>query len=125
MYLIVGKRSGLSTLIQSKLKFFYQNVFVLLSFKVESEVVAVPLMKGGWVRDAHSQDPIQPSELDEHIEDQVLRAAPVENHRQGTEPSRRFLVDLKSGLLKNYVSEMSRRPSGCKCVCVRVSVQWL
>ncbi|XP_062373857.1 uncharacterized protein wu:fa56d06 [Sardina pilchardus] len=64
--------------------------------KMESEVVAVPLVKGGWVRDA----------------DQVLRAAPEVVRRQGTEPSRRFLVDLNTGLLKDHVDEMDRKPSG-------------
>ncbi|XP_041934988.1 uncharacterized protein wu:fa56d06 isoform X1 [Alosa sapidissima] len=81
--------------------------------KIESEVVAVPLVKGGWVRDALSQDPIQPSGSEElRKANQVLRAASEENRRQGTEPSRRFLVDLNTGLLKDYVGEMSRRPSG-------------
>ncbi|XP_048124652.1 uncharacterized protein wu:fa56d06 isoform X4 [Alosa alosa] len=81
--------------------------------KIESEVVAVPLVKGGWVRDALSQDPIQPSGSEELRKvNQVLRAASEENRRQGTEPSRRFLVDLNTGLLKDYVDEMSRRPSG-------------
>ncbi|XP_041934989.1 uncharacterized protein wu:fa56d06 isoform X2 [Alosa sapidissima] len=79
----------------------------------KSEVVAVPLVKGGWVRDALSQDPIQPSGSEElRKANQVLRAASEENRRQGTEPSRRFLVDLNTGLLKDYVGEMSRRPSG-------------
>ncbi|XP_048124651.1 uncharacterized protein wu:fa56d06 isoform X3 [Alosa alosa] len=81
--------------------------------KIESEVVAVPLVKGGWVRDALSQDPIQPSGSEELRKvNQVLRAASEENRRQGTEPSRRFLVDLNTGLLKDYVDEMNRRPSG-------------
>uniref|UniRef100_W5KY71 Uncharacterized LOC103026164 n=1 Tax=Astyanax mexicanus TaxID=7994 RepID=W5KY71_ASTMX len=31
--------------------------------------------------------------------------------RQGTEPSRRFLVDLNTGILKEHVSEMDRRVS--------------
>ncbi|KAI5090167.1 protein SON [Silurus meridionalis] len=37
------------------------------------------------------------------------KAAPTEERRQGTEPSRRFLVDLNTGLLKEYISEMDRR----------------
>ncbi|XP_036413381.1 uncharacterized protein wu:fa56d06 [Colossoma macropomum] len=40
------------------------------------------------------------------------KAVPVEFRRQGTEPSRRFLVDLNTGLLKEHVSEMNRRVSG-------------
>ncbi|XP_063073755.1 uncharacterized protein wu:fa56d06 [Engraulis encrasicolus] len=66
------------------------------------DVVAVPLAEGGWVRGALGLD---------HPE-QVRRAEPEENRRQGTEPSRRFLVDLNTGLLKNYVGEMNRRPAG-------------
>ncbi|XP_031438414.1 uncharacterized protein wu:fa56d06 isoform X2 [Clupea harengus] len=79
--------------------------------KEEKEVVAVPLVKGGWMRDGLSLDPIQSSGSEE-LNKQVLRAAPEENRRQGTEPSRRFLVDLRTGLLKDYVGEMRRRPSG-------------
>ena len=36
-------------------------------------------------------------------------SVPVEQRRQGTEPSRRFLMDLNSGLLKEHISEMERR----------------
>uniref|UniRef100_A0A8C6WEQ5 C-type lectin domain-containing protein n=1 Tax=Neogobius melanostomus TaxID=47308 RepID=A0A8C6WEQ5_9GOBI len=32
--------------------------------------------------------------------------------RQGTEPSRRTIVDLKTGLVQDYVSEMERRTGG-------------
>ena len=32
--------------------------------------------------------------------------------RQGTEPSRRFLMDMDTGMLKHEVSEMNRRVSG-------------
>ncbi|XP_039504171.1 uncharacterized protein wu:fa56d06 isoform X2 [Pimephales promelas] len=39
-------------------------------------------------------------------------AVPVELRRQGTEPSRRFLMDLNTGMLKNEISEMNRRVSG-------------
>lgn len=41
------------------------------------------------------------------------KAVPVEFRRQGTEPSRRFLVDLNTGMLKEHVSEMNRRVAGC------------
>ena len=38
------------------------------------------------------------------------RRIPAHDHRrQGTEPSRRFLVDLNTGLLKERASEMERR----------------
>ncbi|XP_073699172.1 uncharacterized protein [Garra rufa] len=37
---------------------------------------------------------------------------PVEIRRQGTEPSRRFLMDLNTGMLKEELSEMNRRVSG-------------
>lgn len=43
------------------------------------------------------------------------KVAPAEEHRQGTEPSRRFVVDLNTGLLKEYISEMDRRAEGCMC----------
>ncbi|KAI4796355.1 hypothetical protein KUCAC02_027807 [Chaenocephalus aceratus] len=33
---------------------------------------------------------------------------PVSDFRQGTEPSRRFIVDLNSGLLQEHMSEMDR-----------------
>ncbi|XP_056119253.1 uncharacterized protein wu:fa56d06 [Rhinichthys klamathensis goyatoka] len=39
-------------------------------------------------------------------------AVPVELRRQGTEPSRRFLMDMNTGMLKKEVSEMNRRVSG-------------
>ncbi|XP_053472223.1 uncharacterized protein wu:fa56d06 isoform X2 [Ictalurus furcatus] len=47
----------------------------------------------------------------EHTEmrdDVNQKVAPIEEHRQGTEPSRRFVVDLNTGLLKEYISEMDR-----------------
>ncbi|XP_029597120.1 uncharacterized protein LOC115179624 isoform X3 [Salmo trutta] len=34
---------------------------------------------------------------------------PVEERRQGTEPSRRFIMNLNTGLVKEHVSEMDRR----------------
>ncbi|XP_067298972.1 uncharacterized protein wu:fa56d06 [Pseudorasbora parva] len=37
---------------------------------------------------------------------------PVEFCRQGTEPSRRFLMDLNTGMLKEEVGEINRRVSG-------------
>ncbi|XP_030634862.1 aggrecan core protein [Chanos chanos] len=40
---------------------------------------------------------------------QEFKAAPPELRRQGTEPSRRFLVDSYTGQLKEYISEMERR----------------
>ncbi|KAJ8352796.1 hypothetical protein SKAU_G00242720 [Synaphobranchus kaupii] len=42
---------------------------------------------------------------------QVHAAVPVEFRRQGTQPSRPHLVDLRSGLLQNQLSEMDRRVS--------------
>uniref|UniRef100_H3CYC7 Uncharacterized protein n=1 Tax=Tetraodon nigroviridis TaxID=99883 RepID=H3CYC7_TETNG len=33
----------------------------------------------------------------------------ADGFRQGTEPSRRFLVDLNTGLVKEHISEMDRR----------------
>ncbi|XP_077051696.1 uncharacterized protein LOC143701892 [Siphateles boraxobius] len=57
---------------------------------------------------------------DEHRDNSVLEdmkpkkqiAVPVELRRQGTEPSRRFLMDLNTGMLKEEVGEMNRRVSG-------------
>ncbi|XP_062866681.1 uncharacterized protein wu:fa56d06 isoform X2 [Trichomycterus rosablanca] len=40
------------------------------------------------------------------------KAVAPELRRQGTEPSRRFLVDLNTGLLKEHLSEMDRRVGG-------------
>ncbi|XP_036401447.1 pulmonary surfactant-associated protein D-like [Megalops cyprinoides] len=39
----------------------------------------------------------------------VQSPVPVEARRQGTQPSRAHIVDLRSGLPQNYVSEMDRR----------------
>ncbi|XP_016422169.1 uncharacterized protein LOC107751082 isoform X3 [Sinocyclocheilus rhinocerous] len=39
-------------------------------------------------------------------------SVPAEFCRQGTEPSRRFLMDLNTGMLKRGVGEMNRRVSG-------------
>nr|XP_046179324.1 uncharacterized protein LOC124010723 [Oncorhynchus gorbuscha] len=56
--------------------------------------VPVPVQRrvGGWVR-----------------ADVLPWSVPVEERRQGTEPSRRFLMDLNTGLVKEHVSEMDRR----------------
>ncbi|KAI7811434.1 hypothetical protein IRJ41_016447 [Triplophysa rosa] len=40
------------------------------------------------------------------------KSIPVELRRQGTEPSRRFLMDLDTGMLKENVGEMNRRVAG-------------
>ncbi|XP_023691530.1 uncharacterized protein [Paramormyrops kingsleyae] len=40
---------------------------------------------------------------------QSQKAVPVEDRRQGTEPSRRHLVDLRTGLVQDHVSQMQRR----------------
>ncbi|XP_073722393.1 uncharacterized protein [Misgurnus anguillicaudatus] len=40
------------------------------------------------------------------------KPVPVEERRQGTEPSRRFLMDLNTGMLKEEVGEMNRRVAG-------------
>uniref|UniRef100_A0A4W5KE13 C-type lectin domain-containing protein n=1 Tax=Hucho hucho TaxID=62062 RepID=A0A4W5KE13_9TELE len=37
------------------------------------------------------------------------RSVPVEERRQGTEPSRRFIMDLNTGLVKEHINEMDRR----------------
>ncbi|XP_021426663.2 uncharacterized protein LOC110495650 isoform X2 [Oncorhynchus mykiss] len=56
--------------------------------------VPVPVQRrvGGWVR-----------------ADVLPWSVPVEERRQGTEPSRRFLMDLNTGLVKEHISEMDRR----------------
>ncbi|KAL1022146.1 hypothetical protein UPYG_G00022760 [Umbra pygmaea] len=54
--------------------------------------VQVQRRVGGWVR-----------------ADALPRTVPVEERRQGTEPSRRILVDLNTGLVKEHISEMERR----------------
>uniref|UniRef100_A0A8C7FMF4 Uncharacterized LOC109883376 n=1 Tax=Oncorhynchus kisutch TaxID=8019 RepID=A0A8C7FMF4_ONCKI len=56
--------------------------------------VPVPVQRrvGGWVR-----------------ADVLPWSVPVEERRQGTEPSRRFLMDLNTGLVKEHASEMDRR----------------
>ncbi|KAJ8003868.1 hypothetical protein DPEC_G00152870 [Dallia pectoralis] len=66
--------------------------------KVEHEPIDVPVpipfqrREGGWVR-----------------VDTLHQAAPLGERRQGTEPSRRFLVDLNTGRVKEHDSEMERR----------------
>ncbi|KAA0722659.1 hypothetical protein E1301_Tti015144 [Triplophysa tibetana] len=45
-------------------------------------------------------------------QEQNHKQVPVELRRQGTEPSRRFLMDLNTGMLKENVGEMNRRVSG-------------
>ncbi|XP_056595106.1 uncharacterized protein wu:fa56d06 isoform X2 [Triplophysa dalaica] len=45
-------------------------------------------------------------------QEQNHKQAPVELRRQGTEPSRRFLMDLNTGMLKENVGEMNRRVAG-------------
>ncbi|XP_043115899.1 uncharacterized protein wu:fa56d06 isoform X3 [Puntigrus tetrazona] len=54
--------------------------------------------------DIRSQDPSQPKE--NH------KAVPVEIRRQGTEPSRRILIDTNTGMPKEQLGEMNRRVSG-------------
>ncbi|XP_051766066.1 uncharacterized protein wu:fa56d06 isoform X2 [Ctenopharyngodon idella] len=53
---------------------------------------------------------IKSQDSSEHKENHI--AVPVESRRQGTEPSRRFLMDMNTGMLKEEVSEMNRRVSG-------------
>ncbi|XP_067116659.1 uncharacterized protein wu:fa56d06 [Osmerus mordax] len=55
--------------------------------------VPAKMTEAGWVRESVS----------------LPRSVPVEQRRQGTEPSRRFLMDLNTGLLKEHISEMERR----------------
>ncbi|MCI4393591.1 hypothetical protein PGIGA_G00159230 [Pangasianodon gigas] len=51
---------------------------------------------------------LAPEHTEKMQDDTNQKVAPIEEHRQGTEPSRRFLVDLNTGLLKEYISEMDR-----------------
>ncbi|XP_053085711.1 uncharacterized protein wu:fa56d06 [Pangasianodon hypophthalmus] len=51
---------------------------------------------------------LAPEHTEKMQDDMNQKVAPTEEHRQGTEPSRRFLVDLNTGLLKEYISEMDR-----------------
>lgn len=46
------------------------------------------------------------------------KVAPIEKHRQDTKPSKRFVVDLNTGLLKEYVGEMDRRVEGYTLVLI-------
>lgn len=48
------------------------------------------------------------------------KIAPIEEHRQGTETSKRFVVDLNTGLLKEYIGKMDRRGEGCMCLVMLV-----
>ncbi|XP_016093475.1 uncharacterized protein [Sinocyclocheilus grahami] len=53
---------------------------------------------------------IRSQDSSEHKENH--KAVPVEIHRQGTEPSRRILIDTNTGMPKEELSEMNRRVSG-------------
>ncbi|XP_016355516.1 uncharacterized protein LOC107698895 [Sinocyclocheilus anshuiensis] len=54
---------------------------------------------------------IRSQDSSEHKENH--KAVPVEIRRQGTEPSRRILIDTNTGMPKEELSEMNRRVSGC------------
>lgn len=50
------------------------------------------------------------------------KVAPTEEHKQGTETSKHFVVDLNTGLLKEYIGEMDRRVEGCMCLVMLVCI---
>ncbi|KAL0204405.1 hypothetical protein M9458_002423, partial [Cirrhinus mrigala] len=53
---------------------------------------------------------VRSQDSSEHKENH--KAAPVEIRRQGTEPSRRILIDMETGMPKEKLSELNRRVSG-------------
>ncbi|XP_076839264.1 uncharacterized protein LOC143484440 isoform X1 [Brachyhypopomus gauderio] len=85
---------------------------------------ALRLQNGGWilnspqlVQDQYLDKPVwevvRATENEATVQDKTSwTSAPVEERRQGTEPSRRFLMDLNTGMLKEHISEMNRRVSG-------------
>ncbi|KAI4885654.1 hypothetical protein NFI96_027543 [Prochilodus magdalenae] len=74
-----------------------------------SPVKLVELRRAQMMRDKEGADV---SKDETAAKDIALKAVPPELRRQGTEPSRRFLMDLNTGMLKEHVSEMNRRVSG-------------
>ncbi|XP_042572998.1 uncharacterized protein wu:fa56d06 isoform X6 [Cyprinus carpio] len=72
--------------------------------KMDRRVVAAKWEVVSEHEDIRSQD------SSEHKENH--KAVPVEIRRQGTEPSRRILIDLNTGMPKEELSEMNRRVSG-------------
>ncbi|XP_058638166.1 uncharacterized protein LOC131544142 [Onychostoma macrolepis] len=62
-----------------------------------------------WAVVSEHED-IRSQDSSEHKENH--KAVPVESRRQGTEPSRRILIDMNTGMPKEELSEMNRRVSG-------------
>ncbi|KAL0204406.1 hypothetical protein M9458_002424, partial [Cirrhinus mrigala] len=63
------------------------------------------------VKDEHRDNSVL-KHMNADVELKKQEPAPVEIRRQGTEPSRRFLMDLNTGMLTEELSEMNRRVSG-------------
>ncbi|XDV14429.1 hypothetical protein PO909_014684 [Leuciscus waleckii] len=61
---------------------------------------------------AQDEDNSVLKDMNTGVKPQKQIPVPVELRRQGTEPSRRFLMDLNTGMLKEEVGEMNRRVSG-------------
>ncbi|XP_052402297.1 uncharacterized protein wu:fa56d06 isoform X5 [Carassius gibelio] len=58
------------------------------------------------------QDEHRDSSVLKHVNNDVKPPVPAEFCRQGTEPSRRFLMDLNTGMLKRGAGETNRKASG-------------
>ncbi|XP_050975631.1 uncharacterized protein wu:fa56d06 [Labeo rohita] len=63
------------------------------------------------VKDEH-RDNLVLKHINTDVKPKKQEPVPVEIRRQGTEPSRRILMDLNTGMLKEELSEMNRRVSG-------------
>ncbi|TRY92776.1 hypothetical protein DNTS_024848 [Danionella cerebrum] len=74
----------------------------------------IELNTGRLRENQHSKWEVVSEEIDSQESpeaEQKHGSAPVEERRQGTEPSRRFLMDLRSGMVQEPLSEMNRRVS--------------
>lgn len=50
--------------------------------------------------------------------DMKQKVAPIEEHRQDTEPSKRLVVDLNTGLLKEYIGQLDNGVDGYMLVLI-------
>ncbi|KAE8278659.1 hypothetical protein D5F01_LYC23576 [Larimichthys crocea] len=81
---------------------------LVLLFLTLSGLQAAPLAVPGSLQKGSSTYQL-PADFQQGAKHSLIRERILDDFRQGTEPSRRFLVDLNTGLVQEHISEMERR----------------
>ncbi|TRY92775.1 hypothetical protein DNTS_024848 [Danionella cerebrum] len=98
--------------------FIWQQLKLNEMYKQDPEVSKSSLIElntGRLRENQHSKWEVVSEEMDSQESpeaEQKHGSAPLEERRQGTEPSRRFLMDPSTGMVQEPLSEMNRRVSG-------------